>query len=78
MGIDIVDVLGLDAGVLDGTLHHELGTESLGMAGSDVISVGTHAATDDFTVNLGATGQRMLEFLEHEAHTAFTHDESVA
>ena len=34
--------------------------------------------TDDFAIDPGFPGQRMIEILEHEVNGAFAHDKSVA
>ena len=76
--IDVVDVLGLHAGILQGVLHHQLGTQSLGMGGGDVVSVGTHAGTYHLGVDLRTASLGMLQLLEDETAGTLGHDESVA
>ena len=78
MNVDVVDILGLQTGVFKGALHHELGTQTLGVRGGDVVSVGTHALAHHLGVDLGATRLGVLQFLKDKASSTFTHDESVA
>ena len=78
MHVDVVDVLRLQAGVFQRSLHHQFGTEALGMGGGDVIGVGTHALAHHLGIDLGTTGLGMLQFLEDEAAGTLGHHKPVA
>ena len=78
VNVDIVDVLGLEVGIGQGTLHHELGTQSLGVGGGDVVGVGAHALANHLSVDLGTTCLGVLQFLKDETAGTLAHDESVA
>ena len=76
--VDVVDVLGLHASIFQCVLHHELGSQSLGVRGGDVVGVGTHASTNHLGIDLGTASLGMLQFLQDEASGTLGHDESVA
>ena len=76
--VDVVDVLGLQTSILQGVLHHKLSAEALGMRGSDVVCIGTHAGTHHLGIDLGTTGLGVLQFLKDEAAGTLGHDKSVA
>ena len=78
MNVDVVDILGLQTGVVKGALHHELGTQTLRVRGGDVVSVGTHALANHLGVDLCTTGLGVLQLLKDEAACALAHDETVA
>ena len=42
-----------------------------------MIGIAGQSIADDFGINLGATGQGMLKFLEHHDTRTFAHDETV-
>src|SRR5258705_2719933 len=42
-----------------------------------MIGVGSRAVADDFSDGSGLSGQSMLQFLDHENASAFTHDEAI-
>ena len=76
--VDVVDVLGLQACIIEGVLHHQDGTQSFGVGGGDVVGVGTHAFTGHLGVDLRAAGFGVLQLLKDEAPGTFAHDEAVA
>ena len=78
MHVDVVDVLGLQTGIFQCAVHHQLGTQSFGVRGRDVVSIGTHAGTSHLGIDLGTASLGMLQFLQDETASAFGHDESVA
>ena len=78
VNIDVIDILRFQTGILQGTLHHEFGTQSLGMRSRDVISVGTHTGTHHFGIDLGTASLGMLQLFENQTARTFAHDETVA
>ena len=78
VNVDVVNVLGLHLCVFQSVEHHELGAETLGMGGRDVVCVGTHAGTGHLGVDLGTASFGVLQLLQDERHCALTHHETVA
>ena len=76
--VDVVDVFGADAAVLDGVAHRLHGTDTLGVGSREVVGVGRFAAADEFAVDLGTAGLGVLQFLKYEGSGAFADHESVA
>ena len=77
MNIDIINILRIHACILKSRAHSQLCTKAFGMSGSEMISVGTHAATGYFAINLGTAGKCVLQFLNHENGRTLTHHKSV-
>ena len=76
--VDVVDVLGLHASIVEGVMHHELGAEAHGVGCGDVVCIGAHAFAGELSVDLGTARLGVLQFFEDEAAGAFAHDETVA
>ena len=76
--VDVVYVLRLQAGVVEGGLHYELGSESVGVRRRDVVCVGALAFANHFGVYLRAARLGVLKFLEDEASCSLGHHEAVA
>src|SRR5699024_4336100 len=64
--VHVVDVIGREAGVLDGYTHglDETGGRRVGRR--DVMRVVPSAVTGDLSVDVGSTGQSALELLQHD------------
>ena len=77
MNIDVVNILRLQSSVLQGVLHHELGTQTLRVRSGDVMGIGTHTSTYHLTIDLRTTSFGMLQLLENQAAGTLTHDETV-
>ena len=78
MHVDVVDVFGVELSILEGALHHEACTETFGVGSGEVVSVGTHAGTCQFAINLRTASLSVLEFFENENTSAFTHHKTIA
>ena len=74
--VEVLDVLGGDAGVAERHAHAAGGT--VGRRGRDVEGVAREAVADDFGVDVGAAGAGVLKLLENEDAGAFAHHEAVA
>ncbi len=64
--VDIVDVLGLHACIIESVAHREDCTQSFGVGGCEVICIGTHAAAGNLGINLGTAGLGVLEFFKYK------------
>ena len=78
MHIDVIDILGFHVGILQGVLHGEDGTETFGMCGGEVVSVGRHPSACYFCIYLGSACDSVLEFLKNKNCGSFADHESVA
>jgi hypothetical protein len=78
VGVDVIEVLGVELRVTQGHFHAGRGTATLGMDVGDPIRVGTRAIADDFAVDLRAAGLGSLELFEDEHSGPFAQDEAVA
>src|SRR3712207_6201276 len=67
MHIDVVDVLRFQASIVEGCLHHEFSTESVGVRGCDMICICTHSLAYHLCINLCTTCLGMLKLLKNEA-----------
>ena len=76
--VDVVDVLGLDAGPLDGRLHGPVrAVPALGGCG-DMVGVAGHAVTDHLGIDAGAARRGMFVGFQDDGSGALAHDEPVA
>ena len=78
MGVDIVDVLGIELGPLQGGAHGALRPAAVLGRGRDVMSVTGKAVADDLGIDLGAAPLGMLELFQHDDAGTLAHDEAVA
>src|SRR5690606_13672863 len=78
VGIDVVDLRGIDAGALDRRLHAAEAAVAVLGGGSDMVGVARHAVADELAVDLGAAGLGPLVLLEHDHSGPLAHDEAVA
>ena len=78
VGVDVVDLVGRDAGDLEGGVHGAEAAFAFGGHAGHVEGVGGHAVADDFGEDLCAAGFGELELFEDEDAGAFADDEAVA
>ena len=78
MGIDVVDLARIDAGVFEGHLHRACRVTARWIRLGHVLRVGRKPVAGDLGVDLGATGARAFELLEHEHRARLAHHEAVA
>ena len=78
MHVDVVDILRLHSGILEGVLHNEFCAETLGMSGCDVISVCAHAASGHLCIDMCAASFCVFKLFEHEGCRAFADYEAIA
>ena len=75
VGIDVVDLVGVDAGIDQRGGH---GTaRSVDVGRRHVVGIGAHTKTGELGVNLGATRLGMLILLEHQHTGTFTKHKAV-
>ncbi len=77
VGVDVGDVVALDAGVGHGEAHRALLAGSGRVGGRDVVGVRGHADAREDGVDPGAPGLGVLTGLQHHDAGALTHDEAV-
>ena len=78
MGIDVLDVAGLQICRSQG-LAHRRGLTVPGRIGlDDVVGIGRNARASQGAIDRGAAGLGMLEGLQHEDGRALTEDETIA
>jgi len=78
VGVDVADLLGVDAGFLDGFVHGGGGAGTVFIGGGNVASVAGGADADEFGVDASAAGFGVFVFFEDDNACAFGHDETVA
>ena len=78
VGVDVVDVRGLDARVADGAAHRAEAAVAIIGGGGNVVGVAGQAVANNLGVDLRAAGLGVLVFLKHQHPGAFTHDKAVA
>ena len=78
MGVDVADLLRLDASIAEGRAHDAVSAIAIFGGLGDVIGVGGHAVAHDFSNDGGVAALGVLERFEDEDAGAFTDDEAVA
>src|SRR6266516_2715196 len=78
MGIDVINLIGRYAGVLERELHGARCAFTVWWRRGHVVSVRGKAVSCDFTVNLRASRFGVLQFLDHHNPRAFAHHKTVA
>ena len=78
MHVDVVDVFRFHFCVFESVAHHEFCAQTLRVGCSEVISVCRHTATGNLSIDVGAAGESVFQFLKDKASRAFTHNEAVA
>ena len=78
VGVDVVDVVGIEPGVLEGQLHGHGRAGAFGMRGGDVVGVGRAAGAEQLGVDRRAALAGVLELFEDEDAGPFAEDEAVA
>src|SRR5260221_14743348 len=76
MGVDIVDVLDIHLGPLQGSPHRAIAAIAILGGRRDVKSIAAEAITDDLGINLGAAPLGLVVFFQNEDAGAFPHDET--
>ena len=76
VGIDIVDILGLDASILHGARHGHIAALVAGLR--DASTIAGEAIAADLGDNLGTTRYGMVVVFEHKGCSTTAGDESVA
>src|SRR5258708_29746544 len=77
MGVDIVDVLDIHLGPLQGSPHRAIAAIAILGGCRDVMSITAEAITDDLGINLGTALLGVLVFFQNDDAGAFAHDEAV-
>ena len=78
VGVDVVDLLGTDVGILERFCHGAGGTIPILFRHHDVKGVVGHGEPDDLAIDLRRAALGVLERLEHQHAGPFTGDEPVA
>src|ERR1700722_19978142 len=78
MGVDVIDLIGLEAGYFEGVLHGAEAAFAFGGHAGHVEGVGGEAVAYDLGEDVCATGFGELKLLEDEDACAFAYDEAVA
>ena len=78
MGVDIIDVFGVQPCGLKGALHGAEGPAAVFGGGGDVVGVSGAGSTQDLSQDAGTPGLGHLPVLQDKHAGAFTHDESVS
>lgn len=77
MGIDVIDLFGGDARLVEGHAHAALRSFSFRERRSHVVSVRSQTVSRYFSVNSGSALASVLEFFEDQNACALPHDEAV-
>src|SRR5580704_13376023 len=78
MRVDVIDLIRLNTGILNGAIHHAKGPVAiLGRAG-DVVRIGAHSVADDFRQYSRPSLASQLQFFQDEHARSFTHHETIA
>lgn len=77
VGIDVVDIGGIEPGVFEGEVDGLAGAAAIGAGGGDVEGIPGGAVADEFGVDLGSTFLGVFVFFEDEHAGAFCQDEAV-
>jgi len=78
VGVDVIDVGRLQAGVADRFTHHAVGAFAVGDGAADVVSVAAHAVAHDLGQDRRTAAFGAFQFFENENARAFADNESVA
>ena len=75
MGIEVLDLIGIDAGIAQRVDHGA--AWAVHARRGHVTSIGTHAKTDQFGVNFGAAGFGVFVLFQHHHARAFAQHKAV-
>ena len=78
MGVDIVDIFRVQAGLAQRHLHGTERARTFRMWRRHVIGIAGQAITDHFAINLGTARLGPLIFFQHHHASAFAHHETIA
>src|SRR5690606_14175200 len=76
MGVDVVDLVGVDAAIAQGVQHTAARAVFVGRR--DVMRVGAHAVAREFAVDARAALFGVFVFFEHQHASAFAQYETIA
>ena len=66
VGIDVIDILGIEAGAREGRRHGAVGAIAVLGGGRDVVGVAREPVADDLGMDPGPPALRVLQLLEHD------------
>ena len=78
VGVDVLDISRRDVAVGERALHRSRGLRSVRPRGGHVMRVIRVSISYELGVDMGASGARALQFLEHEDGAALAHHEAIA
>ena len=78
MRVDVIDILRLESGVLNGVAHDPIAAIPVFRRRGDMMGVAAHPVSHHLGQNPGAPAPRRLQFFEDQHTRAFSHHESVA
>ena len=78
VGVDVLDVVGVERASLRASCAWPGGAAAFGCGRGDVVGVGRAAAAEQLGVDAGAARAGVLEFFEDEDAGPFAEDEAVA
>ena len=78
VGVDVVEVVGIEPTAAQGHLHTTRRAFAIGRGGGEMIRIGGVAVPDDFTINFRITRPGVFQLLEHEHARAFAHHKAIA
>jgi len=77
VGVDVVDLLGVDLGVLKCDSHGAGGSGSLGSGGGEVVGVGRCTVAKDFPIDAGVAFLCVIVLLQNNDSGSFAEDKAV-
>ena len=78
VGIDIIDILWIDTGILDSQLHHALCALGIGIRSRHVVCIGRHTLAYHLGIDMRTTCLGVLIILHDEAGRTFAQHKAVA
>jgi hypothetical protein len=78
MGIDIINVFGIQTGITEGHLHATDGATTFRMGVRDTVGIGGRSVTNNLAINPCSTAFGVFKFLQNHHPRTFTQDETVA
>ena len=78
VGVDVVDLFGIQPGVFQRHPHTPGGAFAFGRRGGHVIRIGRVAVADQLAIDARTARLRVFQFLEHDNRGTLAHDEAIA
>ena len=78
VGVDVVDLLGGNAAVLESQLHAADGACAAGCGSREVVGVAVGAVAHDFGIDVCAAGPGVLQLFQHQHTAALAHHKAAA